>query len=373
MIPFIDLKSQYERIRGEVEQSVIDVLRGGQYVMGKPVEEVEHVLAARAGVRHAVSCASGTDALVIAMMAEGFGPGDVIFCPPFTFMATAEAIALVGATPVFIDIDERSFNLDPRLLQDALDRLDNALKPKAIIAVDLFGLPADYGPIQEFADVHGLLVIEDAAQSFGAQLDGKPAGSLAPVACTSFFPAKPLGCFGDGGAIFTDDDGRADLYRSIRVHGQGEDRYEHVRIGLTGRLDTIQAAVLLEKLKIFDDELDRRQHIAMAYSDGINQAGLDLVTPWVAEGVRSAWAQYSVLAPNSAERQKYRDRLQAAEVPTTIYYPIPLHLQPAFASLGYREGDFRVSESVAGRIFSLPMHPYLEDDTVHQIIKAMAA
>ncbi len=287
-------------------------------------------------------------------------------------MATAEAIALVGATPVFVDIDEHSYNLDPRRLRDALDQLDKALEPKAIIAVDLFGLPADYDRIHEFADAQGLLVIEDAAQSFGARLNGKPSGSLAPVACTSFFPAKPLGCFGDGGAIFTDDDRLANLCRSIRVHGQGKDRYEHVRIGLTGRLDTIQAAVLLEKLKIFDDELDRRQRIAVAYSDAINRAGLNLVTSWVPDGAQSAWAQYSLLAPSSADRQKYRDRLQAAGVPTTIYYPISLHLQPAFAHLGYGQGHFPVSESVSERIFSLPMHPYLEDETVQQIVRAMA-
>ena len=372
MIPFIDLKSQYEKIRDGIERSVIDVLRGGQYVMGKAVEELEQELARRAGVRHAVSCASGTDALVIALMAEGIGPEDAVLCPPFTFMATAEAVALVGATPLFIDIDERTFNLDPAKLPDALNRLGNGLVPKAIIPVDLFGQPAQYGPIQAFANGHGLLVIEDAAQSFGAQLDGQPAGSLAPVACTSFFPAKPLGCFGDGGALFTDDEGRANLYRSIRAHGQGEDRYDHVRIGLTGRLDTIQAAVLLEKLKIFDHELDRRQQIANLYSDAIRQSGLELETPHLAEGALSAWAQYSVLARDSGERTKYRDRLERAGIPSTIYYPRPLHLQPAFSNLGHRPGDFPVSESVAERIFSLPMHPYLDDDTVRRIVEAMA-
>ena len=371
MIPFIDLESQYKEIQHAVEQSVIDVLRSGQYVMGKAVIEVELALARRAGTRHAVSCASGTDALVIALMAEGIGRGDAVFCPPFTFMATAEAIALVGATPVFVDIDEYSFNLDPTLLQAALDALGGNLDPKAIIAVDLFGQPANYDPIQEFADLHGLLVIEDAAQSFGAWLDGRPAGSLAPIACTSFFPAKPLGCFGDGGALFTNDDDRAELYRSIRAHGQGNDRYEHVRIGLTGRLDTIQAAVLLEKLKIFEEELDRRQNIANLYDATIQESGLDLVTPWVAEGVRSAWAQYSVLAANAKQRQVYRNRLQDAGVPTTIYYPLPLHLQPAFSNLGYGKGDFPNSESIAGRIFSLPMHPYLDDATVVRIVRAM--
>jgi len=376
MIPFIDLGSQYARIQDDVEAAVLRVLRSGQYIHGPEVEQLEQQLAAFVGSRHAVSCASGTDALVIALMAKGVGPGDAVFTPPFTFMASAEAIALVGATPVFVDVDPVTFNLSPTALRTAIEQFEEGGKeliPRGAIAVDLFGLPADYEAIDELARGHDLFVIEDAAQSFGARSGNRVAGALAEIGCTSFFPAKPLGCYGDGGAIFTDDDDLAELFRSIRVHGQGSDRYEHVRLGLTGRLDTVQAAVLIAKLKIFEDELAARQIVADTYSGAIRQAGLALVTPTITQGCVSSWAQYSVLADDSAAREDFRSRLRAKGFPTGVYYPRPLHLQPAFEYLGHRPGDFPVSEALAERVFSLPMHPYLSTAEVEEIVAAMAA
>lgn len=384
MIPFVDLKSQYKAVQPGLEEAVLEVLRSGQYIQGPQVQQLEERLADYAGVRHCVSCASGTDALVIALMAEGIGPGDAVFAPPFTFVATAEAIALVGATPVFVDIEPRTFNLDPLKLEQAIRAVkeDDAtlhplpqaaepLTPKAVIPVDLFGLPAEYRVINGIASPESITVIEDAAQSFGGELDGHNAGGLAEIGCTSFFPAKPLGCYGDGGALFTDDAAQAELFKSIRVHGQGEDRYENVRLGITGRLDTIQAAVLLQKLTIFNDELARRQQVADLYDELISAAGLELVTPEVPDGYRSAWAQYTLMAADAKARETFRSNLAAASVPSTIYYPKPLHLQEAFANLGYSRGDFPVSEECADRVFSLPMHPYLEPETVRLVVNAL--
>ena len=378
MIPFIDLNSQFARIQNEVEAAVLQVMRSGQYILGPEVEELERQLAAFVGTKHAVSCASGTDALVIALMAKGVGPGDAVFTTPFTFMASAEAIALVGATPVFVDVDPTTFNLSPPALRASVEAFGkseqrDSLNPCCVIGVDLFGLPADYEAIEEIAREHDLFVIEDAAQSFGARAGNRLAGALAEIGCTSFFPAKPLGCYGDGGAIFTDDDELADLFRSIRVHGQGSDRYEHVRLGLTGRLDTIQAAVLIAKLRIFDDELAARQIVADHYSRALRRADLSLVIPTITQGCVSSWAQYSVLADDSQARDDFRSRLSAKGFPTAVYYPRPLHLQPAFDYLGYHAGDFPISEMLAERIFSFPMHPYLAASEVEAIVAAMAA
>jgi dTDP-4-amino-4,6-dideoxygalactose transaminase len=373
MLQFIDLQTQYSRLQEEMEQAILGVLRGGKYIMGPEVGELEAELARFVGMEHCVTCASGTDALVMALMAKGVGLGDAVFAPPFTFVATAEAIATVGATPVFVDIQPSTFNIDPLKLDEAIARVkqDAVLTPRAIIAVDLFGLPADYQRINASAAREGLFVIEDAAQSFGASAGNRPAGSLAEIGCTSFFPAKPLGCYGDGGAIFTEDRETANLLRSIRVHGQGSDKYENVRLGITGRLDTVQAAVLLVKLKVFERELDERQRVASAYSDAIRRAGLRLQPPLVPEGSLSAWAQYSVLAETTADRKRMMAKLAAAGVPTAIYYPKPLHLQQAFAPLGHGPGDFPVSEDVASRIFSLPMHPYLDQPTIANIVAAL--
>jgi UDP-2-acetamido-2-deoxy-ribo-hexuluronate aminotransferase len=374
MIPFIDLKAQYARIAEPVEQAVLAVMRSGGYILGPVVEQLEARLAEFAGSRHCVSCASGTDALVMALMAKGVGPGDAVFTVPFTFMASAEAIATVGATPVFVDIEPGSFNIDPALLEAAIAAHDNAaLTPKGIIAVDLFGLPADYAAINRIAANHGLFVIEDAAQSFGASAENRRAGSLAEIGCTSFFPAKPLGCYGDGGAIFCDDAELDTLLRSIRVHGQGSDKYENVRMGITGRLDAIQAAVLNVKLDIFEDEIAARQRVAQRYDAAIAAAGIAVRTPPVPPGLVSAWAQYTLVAESAEARAAFQAKLAEREVPTMIYYPKGLHEQLAFASLGHQRGDFPVTEAMADRVFSLPMHPYLSDDQIDHIVAALVA
>ncbi|MDL2351266.1 MAG: DegT/DnrJ/EryC1/StrS family aminotransferase [Pseudomonadota bacterium] len=373
MIPFIDLKAQYARIAEQVENSVLDVMRGGTYILGPVVQRLEERLARFAGTRHCISCASGTDALVMSLMAKGVGPGDAVFTVPFTFMASAEAIATVGATPVFVDIEPGSFNMDPVALEAAIAAHDNeALRPRGVLAVDLFGLAADYQRINAIAARYDLFVIEDAAQSFGASAQNKRAGALAEIGCTSFFPAKPLGCFGDGGAIFCDDSELDAVLRSIRVHGQGSDKYENVRMGITGRLDAMQAAVLEVKLDIFEDELAARQRVAARYAAQIADAALPLVIPQVPEGMTSAWAQYTVQAIDAAARAALQAKLAEAGVPTMIYYPKGLHEQLAFANLGYSHGDFPVSEDAADRVFSLPMHPYLEDTTIDRIVAAMA-
>jgi dTDP-4-amino-4,6-dideoxygalactose transaminase len=319
-------------------------------------------------------------------MAKGVGRGDVIFTSPFTFVATAEAIALVGAIPVFVDVDPATFNIDPAALERAIKSLKetgsqpyplpqnvhgNAAAIKGIIAVDLFGVPADFAAINSIAADEGLFVIEDAAQSFGARSGNRRAGALAEIGCTSFFPAKPLGAYGDGGALFTNDPELDALFRSIRVHGQGSDRYENVRLGVTGRLDTVQAAVLLAKLEIFEDELMRRQHIADTYTRLIEDSKLELAVPSTPSGLSSAWAQYSVVAKDGLARDRFRAALDVAGVPSAIYYPKPLHLQAVFLDLGYLEGDFPVSEYLAARIFSLPMHPYLTDDEIVHVVKCL--
>ncbi|MDQ2878021.1 MAG: DegT/DnrJ/EryC1/StrS family aminotransferase [Pseudomonadota bacterium] len=388
MLPFIDLQAQYARIQGEVEAAVLRTMRSGTFILGPEVARLEQRLADYVGTRHCVSCASGTDALVMALMAKGVGPGDAVFTVPFTFMASAEAIATVGATPIFVDVEAGSFNIDPAALERAIEALAAgdraihplpdlpadelaALTPKAIIAVDLFGLAADYPAINAVAAKHDLFVIEDAAQSFGGSWNNRRTGSLAEIACTSFFPAKPLGCYGDGGAIFVDDAGLEEILRSIRVHGQGSDKYENVRLGLTGRLDAIQAAILNVKLDVFDDEMEARQRVARTYDKAIADAGIDVVTPVVPDHARSAWAQYSVLARDAEARAAFQQRLGGAGVTTMIYYPKALHQQKAFAYLGYGADDFATSNDLAGRVFSLPMHPYLADAQIAEIVAAM--
>ena len=373
-IPFIDLKSQYIRNKTALNDAIMNVLEHGQYIMGPEVAELEQQLAEYVGVSHCVTCSSGTDALLIPLMAYDIGPGDAVFTTPFTFVATAEVIALLGATPVFVDVDEDTFNINPQLLEAAIVKTiqDTDLKPKAIIPVDLFGLPADYDSINKIAEKHNLWVLEDAAQGFGAEYKGKKTGSLSACAATSFFPAKPLGCYGDGGAIFTDDGELYEKLISVRVHGQGKtgDKYDNVRIGLTARMDSIQAAVLIEKLKFYDDELVERNKVADFYSKGLS--GI-LKTPYVPEGYSSVWAQYTVLADNHEHRQAIRDRLSENEIPSAVYYPIPLHLAKAYSALGYIVGDFPVSESLSHRVFSLPMHPYMDEKTQDKIISVIVA
>ena len=342
--------------------------------MGPEVGELEKNLAAFAGVKHAIACSSGTDALLMPLMAYEVGPGDAVFTSPFTFIATAEVISLLGATPIFVDIDPMTYNMDPAKLELAIRAVKendpslyplpsaSDLRPRGIIAVDLFGLPADYEGINTIAKREGLFVLEDAAQSFGATYHGKKTGALADVAATSFFPAKPLGCYGDGGAVLTDNEELADMMRSIRVHGQGKNKYDNVRIGINGRMDTLQAAVLLEKLGIFPGEIEARNRAAEVYSEGL---GKTVKVPDIPQGSTSVWAQYSIL---SEARGALQETLKAADIPTAIYYPKPLHLQEAFLSLGYKKGDFPVSEKTSREIFSLPMHPYLGDEVIKRIV-----
>jgi UDP-2-acetamido-2-deoxy-ribo-hexuluronate aminotransferase len=371
-LDFIDLKAQQQKILPALMERIQRVLAHGQYILGPEVEELEARLAAYVGVKHAISCSSGTDALLMPLMAYGVGPGDAIFTSPFTFIATAEVIALLGATPVFVDIDPRTFNIEPAALAEAIDSWGKSpktapLKPKGIIPVDLFGQPAAYDEINALAAKHGLFVLEDAAQSFGAIYKGQRAGALAEVAATSFFPAKPLGGYGDGGAIFTNDDVLAETLKSIRVHGQGTDRYENVRLGLNGRLDSLQAAILLVKLEIFAQEVTDRQKVAQRYSEGLRNV---VEVPYVSPDCTSVWAQYSVLSDHRAELQRM---LKEAGIPSAVYYPLPLHRQGAFARLGYQAGDFPASEHAAERIFSLPMHPYLTEEEQGRIVEVLSS
>ncbi|HWM81372.1 MAG TPA: DegT/DnrJ/EryC1/StrS family aminotransferase [Pseudolabrys sp.] len=367
-IPFIDVMAQRRRLRSEIDVAVAKVLDHGQFVMGPEVRALEADLAAYCGARHVISCASGTDALLLPLMAKEIGPGDAVICPSFTFCATAEVGALLGATPVFVDIEEDTFNINPAHIAGAAATARKlGLKPKAVIPVDLFGLAADQGAVADAAAAEGLFVLDDAAQGFGATFKGRRLGTFGHATATSFFPAKPLGCFGDGGAILTDDDALADIIRSLRIHGQGSDKYDNVRIGVTGRLDTIQAAILIEKLKIFDDEIVARNRVAMRYNDLLR----DVVTvPEVPQDLTSVWAQYTIRLPQG-RREGVAAALKAQNIPTAIYYPIPLHRQQAYKHFPVGEGGCPISDRVAGEVLSLPMHAYLDASTQDRIVDAV--
>lgn len=359
---FIDLQRQYEAYRAEFEAAMAGVLAGAKFILGPEVGRLEEELAAYAGRRFAIACGNGTSSLEMALMAAGVGPGDAVFCPAFTFIATAEVAMLRGATPVFVDIDPVTYNIDPADLAAKIAAVGKAgrLAPKAVIPVDLFGLPADYGRLEPLAREYGLFLLEDAAQGFGGSLGGQRAGSFGQASSTSFFPAKPLGCYGDGGAMFTDDEALAATLRSLRGHGQGDRRYEHVRVGQNSRLDTLQAAVLLVKLAHFPQELAERQRVAARYSK--NLAGA-VTVPTVPGGCVSSFAQYTIrVAPD--KRAGLMARLKEKGVPTAIYYPTPLHLQPVFAHLGGRPGDLPQAEKASAEAMSLPFHPFLADDEV---------
>jgi UDP-2-acetamido-2-deoxy-ribo-hexuluronate aminotransferase len=362
-IPFIDLKTQYARLKPQIDKAIQEVLDDGRYILGPAVERLEAELAEYCGVRHAITCASGTDAIFMPLLAFGIGPGDAVFVPAFTFTASAEVILLAGAAPVFVDVEEDSFNIDLKDLERKIAETRSAgkLTPKAIIAVDLFGLPADWDGLNALAKHEGLHLIDDAAQSFGGSYHGKRVGSLAPVNATSFFPAKPLGGYGDGGAIFTDDDDLAAALKSIRVHGAGADRYEVVRIGINGRLDSIQAAILSVKLAVLSDEIEAREHVATVYDAALHNI---VTVPARIDGLRSAWAQYTIKTEKRAEVQA---RLKEAGIPTMIYYPKPMHLQAPYAPYGDGAGSLPVSETLCERVMSLPMHPYLNDDEAKRI------
>lgn len=382
---FIDLKTQYRRLEPAIRARIDAVLAHGHFIMGPEVGELESALAAATGARHAITCASGTDALLMPLLAWGIGPGDAVFTTPFTFFATAEVIALVGATPVFVDVDPVTFNISPEGLERAIlavkrrdpsihplprRAVEEGLTPRAVIPVDLFGIAAEYDELLPIAREHSLLVMEDAAQAFGGRYRGTPlCGLPCHVATTSFFPAKPLGCYGDGGAIFTDDDALASTLRSLRVHGKGSDKYENVRVGINGRMDTIQAAIMLPKLEILPEEIAARQRVAAGYGERL--AGIPGVTPpTVPAHCLSAWAQYSILSDN---RDALAAHLKAGGVPTAIYYPKPLHVQSVFAHLGHASDDMPVSASLSRRILSLPMHPYLEESDQDRICQLIAA
>lgn len=352
---FIDLEAQYKHLKDKIDSRIHKVLDHGQYIMGPEVSELEEKLAAYVGVKYAITCANGTDALTLALMAMDIKSGDAVFCPTFTFFATAESIAFAHATPVFVDSNETTYNICPEDLEKRIQRTisEGELLPKAIIAVDLFGLPANYPAIEAIAKKYNLKLIEDAAQGFGGSIDGKMAGSFGDIATTSFFPAKPLGCYGDGGAVFTNNDKYAELLRSYRVHGKGIDKYDNVRIGLNSRLDTIQAAILLVKLSAFPEELKARNRAA---SDYLNNIPNGLKAPEIPLGYTSSWAQYTV---RSSERDIDIAAYTEKGIPTMVYYRKCMHEQTAFNYLGYKNGDFPIAEKLADQVFSLPMHGYL--------------
>ena len=367
-IPFIDLAAQRRRLGPAIDAAVSRVLDHCQFIIGPEVRAFEEELAAFCGANHAVTCASGTDALVLALRAFGVGPGDAVICPSFTFCATAEVAVLVGATPVFGDVDPNTFNIDVKSVPGAIEAAKAAsLTPKAIIPVDLFGLPADHPQIAAIAEKENLFVLDDAAQGFGGMHNNRRLGTFGNATATSFFPAKPLGCYGDGGAVVTDDANLAELMRSIRVHGQGSDKYDNVRIGLASRLDTIQAAVLSEKLKIFPEEIEARNMVARRYARGLGDVA---VVPSVPEGLTSVWAQYTIrLAPG--RRDALAAALKAQGIPTAIYYPIPLHKQVAYRNYPVSRSGLANSERLADEVISLPMHAYLEEETQARIIDAV--
>lgn len=366
-IPFIDVAAQRRRLGPAIDTAIARVLNHCQFILGPEVKAFEAELAAFCGARHVVTCASGTDALVLALRAMGVGAGDAVLCPSFTFCATAEVAVLVGATPVFVDIDATTFNIDAKGIAGAIATAKEAgLKPQAIIPVDLFGLPADHAAIAAAAKAEKLLILDDAAQGFGGVYDNRRLGTFGQTTATSFFPAKPLGCYGDGGAVMTDDDGLAQALRSLRVHGQGSDKYDNVRIGLASRLDTIQAAILSEKLKIFPDEIDARNKAARRYTEGLGDI---VIVPTVPAGSTSVWAQYTIRVAGG-RRDALAAALKVEGIPTAIYYPIPLHRQEAYRHYPVGKGGVAVSDRLAAEVISLPMHAYLDAATQDRIIDA---
>ncbi len=370
-IPFIDLAAQQARIKDNLDARIQKVLAHGQYIMGPEVAELEAALCAHTGARHCVTCANGTDALLLAMMALGVGDGDAVFVPDFTFAATAEMIPYLAASPVFVDIDPHTYNMDAESLERCIAHArDVGLRPACVIPVDLFGLAADYDAINAIAAREGMHVIADSAQSFGAVYHGRRAGTLGDITTTSFFPAKPLGCYGDGGALFTDNDTWADLLRSMRFHGKGADKYDNVRLGMNSRLDTLQAAILLAKLDVFDDELTARQTLAERYSAAL---GNRVAVPHIPQGLSSAWAQYTVRVPEDIDRAELRDRLQEAGVPTNVYYPSPMHRLSAYSAHHCDPAGLARSQDASRSVLSLPSGAYLGDDAFDRVVGALSA
>jgi dTDP-4-amino-4,6-dideoxygalactose transaminase len=368
-VPFIDIGAQRRRLGKSVDEAVARVLAHCQFINGPEVVDLEARLAEFSGAKHVVSCASGTDALLMVLMAKDIGRGDAVICPSFTFCATGEAVALTGATPVFVDVDEATFNMDVISLRRGIATArKQGLKPRVVIPVDLFGQSADHDAIGAAAEAEGLFVLDDAAQGFGARYKGRRLGTCGHATATSFFPAKPLGCFGDGGAIFTDDAELAATLRSIRVHGQGADKYDNVRLGLTGRLDTMQAAVLIEKLKIFDDEIAARNRAAERYAQGLGNV---VTVPHLAGNCSSVWAQYTIRLPGGCDRDVFAAMLKAQGIPTAIYYAKSMHQQTAYRDYPVADGGLPVSEKLSGDVISLPMHAYLDEPTQDRIIRVV--
>ena len=371
MIPLIDLGAQQARIRDKIDAGISRVLDHGMYIMGPEITAIETRLAAAADSRHCISCASGTDALMLALLAKGLKPGEGVIVPSFTFAASAEVMPALGAMPVFAEVDATSFNLDPAGLPAALSAARaTGITVVGIIGVGLFGQPADYESINSFAAAEGLWVIDDAAQSFGASWQGNKVGTLASITCTSFFPAKPLGCYGDGGAVFTNDDTEADIMRSCRIHGMGKTRYEYERIGMTARLDAMQAVILDAKLDIFDEELVMRQQVADRYAARLADS---VGVPVLADGATSSWAQYTIKLRPGTDREMVMETLREHGVPSAVYYPIPMHRQPPYSRYPVSDDGLQVTAALCEQVLSLPMHPYLDAATQDQIAVALAA
>lgn len=364
---FRDLKLQYQLHKDEMDTAIQCVLNQADFIGGSKVEELEKQLAEYVGVKHCITCANGTDALQLALMTWGVGKDDAVFVPDFTFFSSGEVVPMVGATPVFVDVDQSTYNISSRSLENAIQYVmaKTELIPKVIIAVDLFGQPADYIRIRQLADKHNLLILEDAAQGFGGRIGSQKACSFGDIATTSFFPAKPLGCYGDGGAVFTDNDEWAGLLRSYKVHGKGTDKYDNIRIGMNSRLDTLQAAILTEKLKFFDEEIEKCNQVAAEYTKSLRDA---VEVPAVKEGVRSSWAQYTVCFNCIEDRELAARALKKKGIPTAVYYRKPMHTQKAFKEYAFRELDYSITERICSSCLSLPMHPYLSMDDVKNIV-----
>ena len=368
---FIDLHRQYELIQSDIESGLKKVLSHKNFIMGPEVRQMEEALARYTGAKHAISCSNGTDALLMPLMAYDIKKDDAVFVPSFSYFASAECVSLAGGTPVFVDSDYDTFNISEQSLRAAIEKTlsDGKLRPRGIIPVDLFGLPYDYDAIKAVAHEYGLFILEDAAQGFGGVYKGKKAGRLGDVCSTSFFPAKPLGCYGDGGAILCEDDEMAQIMDSIRQHGKGKDRYDNVRIGLNARMDTMQAVVILAKLKIFDKELEQRQHVAERYTRNLKDV---LVTPIVqSHDYKSCWAQYTVRCTGESQREALIAACSAKNIPIMVYYPTPIHLSTAYRPLGYEAGSLPVCEEMCKQVFSLPMHPYLTDPEIDEICETV--
>lgn len=368
---FRDLKKQYQVLKEDMDRAMLEVAASSAFIMGKPVKELESRLAEYVGVRHCIACASGTDALTLALKVWEIGSGDAVFVPDFTFFASAEVISLEGATPIFVDVDKDTFNIDPGDLEIKINKViaDGKLSPKAVIAVDLFGLSANYPVIRKIADRYGLLILEDGAQGFGGTIDGRRNCSFGDMSATSFFPAKPLGCYGDGGAVFTDNDGWAALADSYRVHGKGAFKYDNVRIGLNSRLDTLQAAILLVKFKAFADyELEAVNKVAKEYTKRL--AGW-VKTPVIPNGCRSSWAQYTIQLEGREQRDNLQTKLKAAGIPSMIYYPTPMHRQTAYRHLDHSEDCCPTASRLCDTVLSLPMHPYLAEEDIDTVCEAI--